>query len=433
MSGLMSHQIGAYFGVHLDLGAPLSFMAALKNMAVVMLLSSPATCGYVTALSALTLTPRLRQRTAATESVMMVPAEQQPELREATWTPSMGFIRFTVDMYMAMIGDQARTAGFKEAIERRLRDRDGCVVLDIGTGPFAILAIFAAQAGAAKVYAIEANAAAAKQAQATVDGAVERGDIESGVIVIIEGFSTTTTLPERADLLVAEIVGSIASEEGMYTTIRDARHRHLKRPADPKSYIPARCQTVAAPVAYSLHHRSDWDTTASLVRLECSSPWLAPLATPQLWEDFAFGGEDQSFGPGLHALTPPLDFCVTAATIAANGQLYAKQLELNGMDTDRAAKMAQTTACSLSGVACWPRLVLDEGGEDEGGKPIIVESRGMSGEARYSHWQTVLLLLSTKPTCMHAGDVITVQSEIEIGAEVDTPPRYTMRASIERN
>ena len=79
-------------------------------------------------------------------------------------------------------------------------------------------------------------------------------DVPPGVIEVLEGFSTAVTLPEKADLLVAEIVGSIASEEGLHATMRDAQARHVKRPYDPASYIPNRCQTVAAPATYALHY-----------------------------------------------------------------------------------------------------------------------------------------------------------------------------------
>ena len=70
---------------------------------------------------------------------------------------------------------------------------------------------------------------------------------------MIEGFSTDVTLPERADLLVAEIVGEIATAEGIVSTMRDAQERHLKRPYDPLSYIPQRVQTWCAPASYVLH------------------------------------------------------------------------------------------------------------------------------------------------------------------------------------
>uniref|UniRef100_A0A7S3FJ33 Uncharacterized protein n=1 Tax=Haptolina ericina TaxID=156174 RepID=A0A7S3FJ33_9EUKA len=97
----------------------------------------------------------------------------------------------------------------------------------------------------------------------------------------------------------------------------------------------------------------------------------------------------------------------------------------------RPAVTASAVACSISGVACWPRLVLDEGGM-EGEQPIIVEARGMEAEPRFSSWQTVLLLLDKAPARIHAGDTIVIESEIELGAAPATPPRYTMKATIDR-
>ncbi len=93
---------------------------------------------------------------------------------KAQWESSGAFIGFSTDMYADMINDTPRTKGFEQAIQRRPRRRAGeCVVLDIGTGPFAILALFAARAGARKVYAVEANAEAAEQARATVAAAAQ--------------------------------------------------------------------------------------------------------------------------------------------------------------------------------------------------------------------------------------------------------------------
>ena len=206
----------------------------------------------------------LRARSLALIACTLVPAlAYSPVVLKAQWESSGAFISFSTDMYADMVNDAPRTKGFEQAIQRRLRRRAGeCVVLDIGTGPFAILAMFAARAGARKVYAVEANAEAAEQARATVAAAVARGELEPGTIEVIEGFSAAITLPEPADLLVAEISGSIASEEGMCHSIRDARLRHMARPDDPASYIPARCQTVVVPASYSLNHCSATDEAA---------------------------------------------------------------------------------------------------------------------------------------------------------------------------
>ena len=59
---------------------------------------------------------------------------------------------FSLDAYKSMRDDGARTPKFVEAINRRLKGHEGefCVV-DVGTGPFALLAIAAAKAGARQV------------------------------------------------------------------------------------------------------------------------------------------------------------------------------------------------------------------------------------------------------------------------------------------
>ena len=311
-----------------------------------------------------------------------------PALEGARWSPSVqgapAFVSFTTDMYEEMVDDQERTQAFERAIKRRLRDRAGgdFVCLDLGTGPFAVLALFAARAGATKVYAVEANAAAAQQARAFI--AAEAADLAPGTIEVIEGFSTTITLPERADLLIAEISGSVASEEGMYASIIDARRRHMKRPEDPASYIPARCQTLAVPAACSVHHRDGcaWLASGPPVRLGCESPWLLPLSAPQLWEDFAFGGAAEALPPLPGTATTALAFRVCAATATANARELCYQLEAQGVSAERAggrgrslAELTKDVAHSLSGLACWPRLVLDPGRDEAEGSG----GRGLGG------------------------------------------------------
>lgn len=65
-----------------------------------------------------------------------------------------GLEDWSVKDYEAMRDDAPRTSRFARAIARRLRGQ-AQTVLDIGTGPFALLAVISARAGAKKVYAIE--------------------------------------------------------------------------------------------------------------------------------------------------------------------------------------------------------------------------------------------------------------------------------------
>jgi protein arginine N-methyltransferase 1 len=56
-----------------------------------------------------------------------------------------------------MRDDVVRTEAYRRALQNVVHDK---TIVDIGTGALALLAIFAAEAGARKVYAIEANAEA---------------------------------------------------------------------------------------------------------------------------------------------------------------------------------------------------------------------------------------------------------------------------------
>ena len=103
------------------------------------------------------------------------------------------------------------------------------VVVDIGTGPYALLALMAARAGAKRVCAIEASPWAARRARSCVERAT---DVPVGVVTVVDGLSTDVTLPEKADLLVAELVGSVCTEEGLLCSMRDAVERHVLRPDD---------------------------------------------------------------------------------------------------------------------------------------------------------------------------------------------------------
>merc|ERR1740120_536642 len=113
----------------------------------------------------------------------------------------------------------------------------------------------AARAGARKVYAIEKVPLVAEAAREVVMAAGLSNKVE-----IISGDSLTVDLPERVDLVVSELIGSIASQEDVERIIRDAGRRFLKGDARPEgnacvNMIPACCQTLVAPVRYARHRQ----------------------------------------------------------------------------------------------------------------------------------------------------------------------------------
>ena len=125
-----------------------------------------------------------------------------------------------------MLHDDRRTSDYLAAIAAAVRPGD--VVLDIGTGS-GVLAVAAARAGARRVYAVEAS---------DIAGVAERVFAANGVRTASRssrGWSREIELPEPADLLVSEVIGSEPLEEEILETTLDARRRLLKprRTADP--------------------------------------------------------------------------------------------------------------------------------------------------------------------------------------------------------
>ena len=373
--------------------------------------------------------------------VNSLPLAQTP-LRSMQWSEQYINDGSHVDeaAYDAMIQDETRTPLFAAAIARRLRGTTDMVVLDIGTGPKALLALMAARAGARKVFAIEANPEAAAHARATIAAAQ---DVREGIIEIIEGFSTDVTLPERADLLVAELVGSIASEEGLVQSVRDAQLRHLKRPSDPRSFIPRRVQTLCAPAAYLLAdvlrppYCDDVDFAASRegapVRIGCRDAALQLLSSPRLLEDLDL---TQPMPSARDAMLRKLEFELSGARMAAAEAVHTAGLApaltaLHKVPPTALMALIRQLGRSLAGIACWPRLILDD--------TLVIESRD-DGDTEggtttdiadvESHWQTVLLLLSTPPRPVHAGDVLQLEYKATFGERVDEPIHFELGGAV---
>jgi hypothetical protein len=120
--------------------------------------------------------------------------------------------------HIGMLADHVRTSRYIDAIRRAVVPGD--VVIDLGTGT-GVLAIAAARAGAARVYAIE---------RASVADIAERMFERNGVadrITLVRDVSTRVSLPERAHVLVSEIIGTEPLCERLLEYTRDASERLL--------------------------------------------------------------------------------------------------------------------------------------------------------------------------------------------------------------
>ena len=159
-------------------------------------------------------------------------------LDETEKRPSFGQAGFEAHaVHVRMLNDRQRTSRYLAAIREVVRPDD--VVVDIGTGS-GILAAAAAAAGARHVYAIEATSVGSiAQAVFHDNGLADR-------ITLMQGWSTQLTLPERADVLVSEIIGSEPLSERVLEVTADAVKRLLKPEA---RMVPARIRVLGLPVA----------------------------------------------------------------------------------------------------------------------------------------------------------------------------------------
>jgi len=386
------------------------------------------------------------------EIVSAATTTKAPVRIAASWKATNGlnstadsqFVAFDPKAYEAMRDDEGRTPLFRKAIVERLESLPGGpsnqTVLDLGTGPFALFAIVAAEAGAKDIIAVEADPKAAKSARDTV----KKAGYEK-VITVVDGFSSDLTLSslslkKKADLVIAEIVGSICTEEGAYATILDAHRRLVERPNDPKSWIPCRMQTYCAPASYTLHSLFrppgfDWSKlNGEPVRFNCRDFGLGLLSDPKLIEDVSFADiDDGKSQEGVRRNVQELSWLVQAERVEENERQFLLEYKNGRVPKAEVDNLSKDASSSFTGVAMWPRIILDPKEE------LIVDSRSYpQGDQRRSHWQTVLPIMSTEPVPLsvpgEAGSSgasrITVKVDFTTPDEVGKVPTYLIEGNV---
>lgn len=167
---------------------------------------------------------------------------------------------YSVDAFGSMIADQVRMSAYVQALEKHVKPDS--VVLDIGTGT-GIFALLACRFGARKVYAIEPNEAIQVARElAAANGYADR-------IEFIEDLSTRVTLPEKANVILADLRGVLPLYDHNLPTMLDARTRLL------------------APGGVMIPQRD--------------SLWVALVSATDLYEPYVKPWEEQSYGLNTQA------------------------------------------------------------------------------------------------------------------------------------
>jgi protein arginine N-methyltransferase 1 len=205
-------------------------------------------------------------------------------------------VSLVVDEHRSYLADRPRIEAFRRAIRQVVFP--GAVVADVGSGS-GILGLLACEAGAARVYAIEAGGMIElARAVAARNGFADR-------LRFIQGESREIELPEPVDVLVCDQIGHFGFEAGLFDFVADARRRFLKPGG---AMIPARVNLHIAPVA-------DPDLAAA-VRFWCQRPAGFDMSPAHAWA--ASTGYPTTLGPEQCIGRPILGASVDVPGITAD-------------------------------------------------------------------------------------------------------------------
>ncbi len=151
--------------------------------------------------------------------------------------PSLARLQGTLAYQQLLLGDGRRNRAFQRALAARVRP--GAAVLDLGSGS-GVWAVAAARLGARRVVAVEREAVLVPviEALARESGVAER-------VEVVRGDARRVRLKREFDVVVGELVGNEAFEEGLVPVFERARERFLRRGG---VLVPEWVALVAAPV-----------------------------------------------------------------------------------------------------------------------------------------------------------------------------------------
>ncbi|KIJ54463.1 hypothetical protein M422DRAFT_24410 [Sphaerobolus stellatus SS14] len=141
------------------------------------------------------------------------------------------------DIHAIMIQDTVRTSSYASFILTNPALFRGATVMDVGCGT-GILSLFAAQAGAKRVIAVDASAIAERAEKNVKDNGMDH------IITVVRGKVEEIQLPdgiEKVDIIVSEWMGYALLYESMLDSVLVARDRFLKPGG---VMVPSQCKMM---------------------------------------------------------------------------------------------------------------------------------------------------------------------------------------------
>ncbi len=305
---------------------------------------------------------------------MLDPVELFPEVPNLYEFPSI---------HADMLFDEERVRKYSQAIRRTIKKGD--VVADIGTGT-GLLAFLCVKAGAKRVHAIERSGAMRWAREiAERNGFADR-------IVFHEVDSRECELGERVDVVVSELIGHIAFEEGMVESLFDAKERLL---APGGRVIPERVKLKVALVEEKEIYAECIDCWGSVAGIDYSI--LRGEAVKACYVTSLKNGDLVS--------EPKIFF-----TVDFGGE---KEISLEGNETFSACRSG-----SVNGIGLWFDASLC---------PNVALS---SGPWARTHWKQCFAPLS-EPISVMSGDKVSVDMQMRLRTSNDDSFKFSFEITKE--
>ena len=305
---------------------------------------------------------------------------------------------------------------YHSAIMQNKEMFEGKVVLDVGTGS-GVLSLWAAQAGAAKVYAVEYTDMA-KQARKMVE---QNG--MSDIIEVIQSSAEDLELPCQVDIIISEWMGYMLLRESMLDSVIRARNRWMKPTG---TMFPSHATMLWAAVSYEDDRRQK------------ASEYQGSITE---WQKFA--GEMQRFYQlDMSALAEPyqkeqLDYYIYSSlwtelqTEHIIGQpSVIKRLNLNTCTLEDSAGVPSTPfnilvpfPVRISGYASWFTVDFNGSTASPAAKRVTLST---GPEVGYTHWGQQVFYLRDPVDC--SGEM-TLHGTVEMVRQEKNKRLYNVRVN----
>ncbi|XP_058447168.1 protein arginine N-methyltransferase 6 [Malaya genurostris] len=304
-----------------------------------------------------------------------------------------------LEIHRLMLTDNARLDAYRNAILGNEDLFKGRTVLDVGCGT-GILSIFCAQAGARKVYAVEASNLARLAREVVEENSFNE------IIEIFECEIEKFRLPDGADkvdIIVSEWMGFFLLHEGMLDSVIFARDQFLK----PSGLM--------------------FPNTATI--------FVAPCSVPSRFDDFEslFGVNMKSFGRELRKQKSdkPEILNVSAEHLLHEGHIMAwldlKEISVEDLDTfEMKEVMVLQNSGKFQGFCLWFDCTFPSGDPNQIAQEVILST---SPKSPTTHWKQSVILLPEE-ACEDADELDPIAFNLNLSRNAEHSRRYNIQLTL---